>query len=676
MKPPTPRRGSSASRPGRYATSSPPSSTIPKAPASSAARRSAGAATRSSLSDAGEVLRIDRLVLRRRGRRAGRGGCSTTSCSHAPDELDAYRAQLLRYRAAVARAQPGDAVRCAFVTGDGQGGGARVTVQRFTARNLTFPVLIAPSPGAPVRSNQANSVPLMPSALAPLIRSSSPPRAFGHFALRRLLGKSELTMVWLAIDNRTGTETLLSMPRLAPTGAVEHRQLAAHGAARGAAGSSQRRQGGRVRRPRSLAVRRRRPQRRRDPRGVARPASAAFASRTRQRGSRASCAASPSPTTPASRTSTCSCSNILDQRARPGERDGTRCRPLPRRMHARRRTTPRPTAGGADRARRPARATRRRRARRARLRRRAAPPARRHAGARPRATSRASSSAWRRAAASSFACPGRRRTRSPSRCARSPIAAPRRRCACAIATRAPSSARSTGWLEATADDNGGPLALLLDRLRTVGHLPALPGLATRVQRVTSIESQRTDEIARHLLPDMALSFELLRTLSSARVQGTQIAGQRPGADAAPRRRADRRRRRARRPRNSLRIWPGPLDDEGAHALRADDRSSPPRRPCRAGAAAGRLRRRGRVPRRGAAEPRAAAAALPLRRRGRADPPADAARSRRRAAMARPPVEQPGLDEDAAAYRRARRRHRSASATRSRATGASATTSCT
>ena len=38
-----------------------------------------------------------------------------------------------------------------------------------------------------------------------------------------------------------------------------------------------------------------------------------------------------------------------------------------------------------------------------------------------------------------------------------------------------------------------------------------PGLGARVQRVTAIESQRTDEIARHLLPDMALSFELLRT---------------------------------------------------------------------------------------------------------------------------------------------------------------------
>ena len=124
----------------------------------------------------------------------------------------------------------------------------------------------------------------------------------------------------------------------------------------------------------------------------------------------------------------------------------------------------------------------------------------------------------------------------------------------------------TGWREAAAEDDAGPVALLLGRLRSVGHLPALPGLAGRVQRVTAIESQRTDEIARHLLPDMALSFELLRTLSSARVQGTQIAGNGPvltlrravaliGVDGV------------RGAANALRAWPGPLDEEGARALR-------------------------------------------------------------------------------------------------------------
>lgn len=122
-----------------------------------------------------------------------------------------------------------------------------------------------------------------------------------------------------------------------------------------------------------------------------------------------------------------------------------------------------------------------------------------------------------------------------------------------------------GWLESQADNGGGPVALLLDRLRTVGHLPALPGLAARVARVTSIESQRTDEIADQVLEDMALSFELLRTLNSAQVQGTQIQGNGPvltlrriisliGVNGV------------RFASNALRPWPGPLSTAQAEAL--------------------------------------------------------------------------------------------------------------
>ena len=72
-----------------------------------------------SLSDGGEVLRIDRLVLVDEGD-GPVWWVLDYKLSHAPDALDAYRAQLLRYRGAVARAQPGDAVRCAFITGDGR----------------------------------------------------------------------------------------------------------------------------------------------------------------------------------------------------------------------------------------------------------------------------------------------------------------------------------------------------------------------------------------------------------------------------------------------------------------------------------------------------------------------------------------------------------------------------
>lgn len=122
------------------------------------------------------------------------------------------------------------------------------------------------------------------------------------------------------------------------------------------------------------------------------------------------------------------------------------------------------------------------------------------------------------------------------------------------------------WRAAVADDDGGPVALLLDRLRTVGHLPALPGLAMRVQRLLAVDGQRTGDIASHLLPDLALSFELLRTLHTAQVQGTQVPGNGPvltlrrvvaliGVNGV------------RQSANSLRTWPGPLDDVGAGALK-------------------------------------------------------------------------------------------------------------
>jgi len=72
-----------------------------------------------SISDAGDVLRIDRLALVD-GAEGPVWWVLDYKLRHAPEELDEYRVQLLRYRAAVARAQPGESVRCAFVTGDGR----------------------------------------------------------------------------------------------------------------------------------------------------------------------------------------------------------------------------------------------------------------------------------------------------------------------------------------------------------------------------------------------------------------------------------------------------------------------------------------------------------------------------------------------------------------------------
>jgi ATP-dependent helicase/nuclease subunit A len=62
----------------------------------------------------GEVLRIDRLV-----QLTDAWWVLDYKLNHAPQELEAYRAQLLRYRDAVQQLQPDASVRCAFITGGG-----------------------------------------------------------------------------------------------------------------------------------------------------------------------------------------------------------------------------------------------------------------------------------------------------------------------------------------------------------------------------------------------------------------------------------------------------------------------------------------------------------------------------------------------------------------------------
>jgi ATP-dependent helicase/nuclease subunit A len=65
------------------------------------------------------MLRIDRLVQLDEGNGLA-WWVLDYKLQHAPQALPAYRAQLLRYRDAVRRLQPGDTVRCAFITGTGE----------------------------------------------------------------------------------------------------------------------------------------------------------------------------------------------------------------------------------------------------------------------------------------------------------------------------------------------------------------------------------------------------------------------------------------------------------------------------------------------------------------------------------------------------------------------------
>ena len=123
-----------------------------------------------------------------------------------------------------------------------------------------------------------------------------------------------------------------------------------------------------------------------------------------------------------------------------------------------------------------------------------------------------------------------------------------------------------GWRVATAEHSGGPLALLLDRLRTVGHLPALPGVGVLAAQLSACDGQHTQEMAEPILRDMALSFELLCQVNTAQVQGTQVAGNGPVLTI--------RRTLAlvgvngvRQAVSALRAWPGPLNEAGAAALK-------------------------------------------------------------------------------------------------------------
>ena len=67
----------------------------------------------------GEVLRIDRLC-QFDAVHGGAWWVLDYKLAHRPEQLDPYRSQLLRYREAVSQLEPGAAVRCAFLTGQGR----------------------------------------------------------------------------------------------------------------------------------------------------------------------------------------------------------------------------------------------------------------------------------------------------------------------------------------------------------------------------------------------------------------------------------------------------------------------------------------------------------------------------------------------------------------------------
>jgi HD-like signal output (HDOD) protein len=124
-----------------------------------------------------------------------------------------------------------------------------------------------------------------------------------------------------------------------------------------------------------------------------------------------------------------------------------------------------------------------------------------------------------------------------------------------------------GWAQSDAQPGNGTQQQLLDRVRSIGALPAMPGVDARAASLVAMERERTDEMAEVVLGDPALAFELLRVVNTAHVRGTQVAGNGPVLTV---RRAiamvgvDGVRQAAR----GLRRWPGPLSQEGAQELAA------------------------------------------------------------------------------------------------------------
>ncbi|TDM06234.1 MAG: protein kinase [Ideonella sp. MAG2] len=122
-----------------------------------------------------------------------------------------------------------------------------------------------------------------------------------------------------------------------------------------------------------------------------------------------------------------------------------------------------------------------------------------------------------------------------------------------------------GWLSTLSDQNGGPLAILMDRLRSVGVLPAMPGGAERVAHLALLEKGRTNELAAIVLEDLALTYELLRMVNTAQLRSGSVSSDGPVLML----------RRAismvglegvRRAALSLRSWPGPMSEKAAEDM--------------------------------------------------------------------------------------------------------------
>ncbi len=72
-----------------------------------------------------------------------------------------------------------------------------------------------------------------------------------------------------------------------------------------------------------------------------------------------------------------------------------------------------------------------------------------------------------------------------------------------------------GWIKTNAEDTGGPLALLLDRLNAVGTLPGRPQTERALIATLSQETLRVDDFVDIIVKNPALCWEMLRSVNVA-----------------------------------------------------------------------------------------------------------------------------------------------------------------
>lgn len=75
-----------------------------------------------------------------------------------------------------------------------------------------------------------------------------------------------------------------------------------------------------------------------------------------------------------------------------------------------------------------------------------------------------------------------------------------------------------GWIKANEQESGGPLALLIDRLNSVGSLPNRPRMERAFAQALGRENLRVDDIVDVIVRDPGLVWELLRSVNTARFQ--------------------------------------------------------------------------------------------------------------------------------------------------------------